>query len=80
PDIIKYSYDLDKAFEWLVPDNTPKPPIPDLLETLLILGGGFILIGAIPAYFLTKGLLEYRKLKRKPSEGSTSNIGSAKDM
>ncbi|MHA1418683.1 MAG: ABC transporter substrate-binding protein [Candidatus Heimdallarchaeaceae archaeon] len=80
PDIIKYSYDLDKAFEWLVPDNTPKPPIPDLLETLLILGGGFILIGAIPAYFLTKGLLEYRKLKRKPSEGSTNNIGSAKDM
>ncbi len=56
------------------------PSIPNLLETLLIIGGGIILIGAIPTFFITKGLLEYRRLKKKPTETSSSNSDSAKDM
>lgn len=69
PDIVKYSYDLDKSLDWLRPGYTPNP-LDEVLETLLILGGGFILISATPVFFLTKGLLDYRKLKRKPSETS----------
>jgi hypothetical protein len=46
----------------------------------LIIGGGIILIGAIPTFFITKGLLEYRRSKKKPTETSTNNSDSAKDM
>ncbi len=83
PDIVKYSHDIDKALDWLYPGYDlypPHPPIPNLLETLLILGGGIILIGAIPTFFITKGLLEYRRSKKKPSETSTNNTDSVKDM
>ncbi|MHA1552191.1 MAG: ABC transporter substrate-binding protein, partial [Candidatus Heimdallarchaeaceae archaeon] len=83
PDIIKYSHDIDKALEWLDPRynlNLPKPTIPNLLETLLIIGGGIILIGAIPTFFITKGLLEYRRSKKRPSETSTNKPDSVKDM
>jgi len=83
PEIIKYSHDIDKALEWLFPGydlNPQNPPIPNLLETLLIIGGGIILIGAIPTFFITKGLLDYRRSKKKPSETSTNNTDSIKDM
>ncbi|MBY9001092.1 MAG: hypothetical protein KGD64_09270, partial [Candidatus Heimdallarchaeota archaeon] len=80
PDIVKYTYDLDKAFDWLTPGYNLSQPIPYLLETLLILGGVIIIMSAIPTYFITKGLFDYRKSKRKDSEISANDTDSTKDM